>query len=172
MKIDMTPMLSGKTDLIPLDYAFDLEEEIYGVRFPRPIRVKGEIKNSAGYMELRLTAEIEYQTDCARCLKEIDGVLPLEFCRGVADEETLVSEDNDDYILLEDGQLDIDRPLTEQILLEFPPKFLCKEDCKGLCPKCGIDLNESECSCVLKEPDPRFKVLLDYLEQHKDDENK
>ena len=78
------------------------------------------------------------------------------------------SEDNDDYIISNDGYIDADEALTEQILLELPLKHLCKEDCKGLCPKCGTDLNKSTCNCETKEPDPRFDVLRKLLENKKD----
>ena len=65
--------------------------------------------------------------------------------------------------------LDIIRGMTG---VKFPVRFLCDEDCKGLCPKCGKDLNEGECSCVTKEVDPRLEPLRKLLEQIKNEENK
>ena len=61
-----------------------------------------------------------------------------------------------DYVLIEDGVLDVEAPLTEQLLLALPTKVLCKEDCRGLCPKCGHDRNDGDCGCDLHEPDPRL----------------
>ena len=77
------------------------------------------------------------------------------------------NEDNDDYIVSKDGFIDADDTLIEQILLELPLKHLCREDCKGLCPKCGADLNTTQCSCDTSDPDPRFDVLRKLLEDSK-----
>ena len=71
-------------------------------------------------------------------------------------------------IISKDGYIDADEALTEQILLELPLKHLCKEDCKGLCPKCGTDLNKGSCCCDTSDPDPRFDVLRKLLENKKD----
>lgn len=172
MKIDMTPVLSGKTDVIPLDFTCQLEEKIYGVSFPDPVHAVGSIVNAAGYMELRLDVEVPYHTECARCLKEISGIFHLSVTRPVAGEKQLENEENDDFLIIAENQLDVSSPITEEMLFSFPSRFLCKEDCKGLCPKCGQDLNEKDCGCETKEPDPRFQILLDYLaSREKDEEN-
>lgn len=69
-------------------------------------------------------------------------------------------EDNDDYILVDESfKLDLDELLRSDILLELPYKYLCREDCKGLCPSCGKNLNEGPCSCNLHQVDPRLEVL-------------
>jgi len=64
-----------------------------------------------------------------------------------------------DYTAAPGNILDIDELALETIQLELPPKLLCSEDCKGLCPKCGADLNEAQCACPPKERDPRFDIL-------------
>ena len=66
----------------------------------------------------------------------------------------------------------MDEPLREQIEMEFPVRFLCKDDCKGLCSKCGQNLNRGECSCNKKEIDPRLAPFAKILEQMKNEENK
>lgn len=166
----MTPIISGKTNVIPIDYKLDLNEEIFGVSFPDPISVEGAIRDSAGYTELLIKAHIPFLTKCARCLNQIQRTISLDFKRVLVAENNAVNKENDDYIIINDNMADIDTPLAEEILLEFPSRFLCNEECRGLCPKCGVDLNTESCSCVLKEPDMRFKVLLDYLELHPEDE--
>ena len=73
-------------------------------------------------------------------------------------------EDNDDYILVPTGMIDIDELIMTDVTLEVPFQLLCREDCKGLCPVCGSDLNEKTCNCNQKQIDPRLeklKMLLD-----------
>ena len=75
----------------------------------------------------------------------------------------LSEESGDDYIEAPDYKLDTDALLRDDILLELPSKFLCKESCKGLCPKCGKNLNEGPCNCNTNETDPRLAVLKQLL---------
>ena len=59
-----------------------------------------------------------------------------------------------------DGQaIDVDEMVKEQILLAVPTRMLCREDCKGICPECGTDLNVGECKCVKDDIDPRWAAL-------------
>ena len=139
------------------------------------MKVKGEITNTAGYMRLTLTMSVDYQTACARCLKPVCGCFSLDLEKTVAPRDLLGDIDEsrlDDYAIIEDGFLDMDEPLLEQIEMEFPVRFLCKDDCKGLCSKCGKDLNGGQCDCETKEIDPRLEPLRRFLEQMKKEENK
>ena len=73
-------------------------------------------------------------------------------------------EKEEDFVVVTGGKLDIDEQLLEILEIEFPTRVLCKEDCKGLCPVCGADLNETTCNCNTKQIDPRLeklKMLLD-----------
>ena len=167
MKIDLSPMLGGDTDEISFDYPLTIEEDFYGVTFPKPVRVLGTIKNRAGYIALHARAEAVYETVCDRCLIPIVKDLTLEYEKGVALSNTLENEDNDDYLIAVDRQLDLDEPMREAIILDFPTKHLCREDCKGLCPKCGKDLNEGPCTCTDKEIDPRMAGFAKLLEKNK-----
>ena len=73
----------------------------------------------------------------------------------------------DDYAIIEDGFLDMDEQLIAQLEMEFPARFLCSEDCKGLCQRCGKNLNDGKCGCPEKEIDPRMAPLQKLLEQMK-----
>jgi uncharacterized protein len=64
--------------------------------------------------------------------------------------------------------LDLEELLREQVMLNAQMKPLCSETCKGLCPKCGRDLNTGSCSCVQKETDPRLEVLKKLLDKGKE----
>ena len=68
--------------------------------------------------------------------------------------------------------MDVDEQLLEMLMLEFPSKLLCRDDCAGLCPRCGKNLNVENCSCNQKETDPRLAPLAAWLERHKQDDAK
>ena len=75
----------------------------------------------------------------------------------------LQDEENPDYYLLEGDELDLDDVLESSFILNTDTLFLCREDCKGLCPRCGADLNDGPCGCK-PEKDPRLAVLEQLLD--------
>ena len=177
MKLDLRPLLAGDRLLefdyeLPLDTATaDAGSFLYGVGFPSPMKVSGEITNTAGYMRMTLTMSVEYTSECARCLKPVSGAFTLDLEKTVAPRDLLgdLTEDKlDDYAIIEDGFLDMDEPLYEQLEMEFPARFLCREDCKGLCQRCGKNLNDGECECDHKEIDPRLLPLQKILDRMKE----
>ena len=181
MKLDLRPLLAGER-LLQFDYELPLNIDsedatsfLYGVSFPSPMKVKGEITNTAGYMRMNLTMSVDYQAACARCLNPVAGRFSLDLEKTVAPRKLLSDLDEnrlDDYAIIDDGFLDMDEPLREQLEMEFPVRFLCKDDCRGLCPKCGHNLNDGECGCETKEIDPRLEPLRKLLMQMKNEENK
>lgn len=176
MKLDLRPLLAGDR-LLTFDYELspDIDPEdtssfLYGVSFPSPMKVKGDITNTAGYMRMRLDMSVNYTAECARCLAPVSGEFSLSLEKTVAPRNLLgdLDEDKlDDYAIIEDGFLDMDEQLRAQLEMEFPVRFLCREDCKGLCQRCGKNLNEGKCDCVEKEIDPRMAPLQKLLEQMK-----
>ena len=165
MVLDITSLINGKLSKIEFDYTIESSDENPvlppdDVSFTAPVRVRGYITDNAGYMSLFATAEIDYLSHCARCLENVSGTFVLEFNRTVAVSGTLQNEDNDSYVVVKNGLLDIDRELVEDLLLEFPIKLLCSDSCLGLCSKCGINLNNQSCDCSKKkEIDPRLAIL-------------
>jgi uncharacterized protein len=113
---------------------------------------------------LSLTANISADVICicARCLKEFPKHLGLETHAFLADE--LQDEDNIEYYLLDGDFADIDEIAQTAFVLNMEQRILCSEDCKGLCPKCGKDLNEGPCNCG-EDHDPRLAVLGQLLEK-------
>ena len=181
MKLDLRPLLAGdrllkfEYELSLDDYSEDTGSFLSDVGFPSPMKVSGEITNTAGYMRMTLTTSVEYVAQCARCLSPVSGEFTLDLEKTVAPRNLLgdLDEDKlDEFAIIEDGFLDMDEQLREQLEMEFPMRFLCREDCKGLCPKCGKNLNEGECSCDHTEIDPRMEPLRKLLEQMKNEENK
>ena len=179
MKLDLRPLLAGDR-LLAIDYEWNITADpedtasfLYGVSFPSPMKVTGDITNTAGYMRMHISATIDYSAKCARCLADIDGSFAFDLEKTVAPREVLSDLDEDkldDYAIIEDGFLDMDEQLLEQLEMEFPLRFLCKDDCKGLCQRCGKNLNEGACSCSEKEIDPRMEPLRKLLEKMKQEE--
>ena len=179
MKLDLRPLLAGDR-LLTFDYELSLDAAcddpasfLHGVSFPSPMKVKGQITNASGYMVMTLTLSLEFSASCARCLSPVCDTFTLDLEKTVATREQLSDVDEyrlDDYAIIEDGFLDIDEQLYEQLEMEFPMRHLCREDCKGLCPKCGKNLNEGECDCDHTEFDPRLEPLRKLLMQMKEEE--
>lgn len=168
MIIDINPILKGEKTELEIGFDLEITEELDDIRFPDTFPVKGKVKDMAGYITLKLEADVKYTTACARCLVPITEQKNIVFEKTVVTNSIeLQNEDNDDYITANDGYIDADEALIEQIVLELPLRHLCKEDCKGLCPVCGIDLNTDTCSCETKEADPRFDILRKLLEDNK-----
>lgn len=103
---------------------------------------------------------------CARCLKgfempikesfELVYLMPKD---APHEEEVRLSSDEMDVAFLEGDIFDLDQLLSERVWLSIPMKPLCRENCKGLCPICGKDLNEGQCECRQERIDPRFEAL-------------
>ena len=181
MKLDLRPLLAGDR-LLEIDYELpivvdseDIGSFLFGVGFPSPMKVRGDITNTAGYMRMTLDATLLYQAECARCLTPVSGEFTFSLEKTVATRELLdgIEEDKlDDYAIIEDGFLDIDQQILDQLEMEFPSRFLCSDDCKGLCQRCGKNLNEGTCDCGKGEIDPRLAPLQKILEEMKKNENK
>jgi uncharacterized protein len=138
-----------------------------------PVAVSGTVINRAGYITLTAEASMSYRTHCARCLADVEDTVRFLCEKTVADEKGLLrleNTENDDYVQIKGGKLDLDAPICDEILLGFPMRILCSDDCKGLCAGCGVDLNREACRCTKKEVDPRLAKLAALLAEMPDDE--
>ena len=122
---------------------------------------RGEVVNTAGL--LTLTAEIEADMVCVcdRCGKQFESTKIQEVELTLADNPE--DEENPDIYVIEGNGIDVSEILETAFLLDMETKFLCTEDCKGLCEHCGKDLNEGPCDCR-KPVDPRLAVLGQLLD--------
>ena len=164
MLLQCRSLFMGEANRLPIDTELDFSQvEHQGIcPLPEPVRVVGAITVRAGVVQLSARATFVFHGRCDRCLGAFEKAydVPLEHTL-VA---TLEDEENDDYILLDQYQLDLADLTLADILLELPYKSLCREDCRGLCPMCGKNLNEGLCGCTRKSVDPRLAVLGQLLE--------
>ena len=98
---------------------------------------------------------------CDRCLKAVERELDKSFEHILVTELSNEDDEEYEYIVCADGTLDLTELVRTDLMLELPTKVLCKEDCRGLCPKCGKDLNLGSCDCKTKDIDPRWQALSD-----------
>lgn len=164
MLLQCRSLFMGEVKSLPIDTELDFSQvEHQGIcPLPDPVRVVGAITVRAGVVQLSARAAFVYHGRCDRCLNAFEKTydVPLEHILV----NTLEDEENDDYILLDQYQLDLADLTMADILLELPYKSLCREDCRGLCPMCGKNLNEGLCGCSHKSVDPRLDVLRQLLE--------
>lgn len=140
------------------------------VNLAAPLTVNGRVARLKD--KLLVTGQLETQVviDCDRCLKPVGLPVASDFRVEYVTPETYEAtsvvelDESDLQLSVFDGEaIDIDELVREQILLALPSRILCQDDCKGLCPVCGTDLNVASCQCETAEVDPRWKVLRELV---------
>jgi uncharacterized protein len=142
------------------------------VRYAGPVHARLRIERKGSEVMVSGDVRSDVALECSRCLKPyvVRGSAPVSVvyrpAEGLSREEHYELKGDE----LETGFyrgdiLDTDDILTEQVLLNLPMKPLCSQDCKGICPKCGIDRNVETCHCDLAERDPRFDKLKELLKR-------
>ncbi len=158
------------------DYTVEIEMDAYRVAdgaypFVSKEPVVLHVEN-LGDRRLLITGEMRFSLSipCSRCLEPVvypfDLVIESEADMQKTDEERASDLDEQPYI--SGYNLDIDQLLSNELLLNLPMKVLCREDCKGICNRCGMNLNEGTCSCDRSSPDPRMSVIQDIFKQFKE----
>ena len=164
MIIELESIFNTEGLKLPFDYELSLAGiDIWGYSpITEPVKVKGYVENRAGIVSLKASADLVYEAPCDRCATEVrtEYHFPVEHTLVVA----LESGDNDEFLEVPNMRLDLDELVEEDVNLALPGKYLCNEECKGLCPQCGVNLNETQCDC--KAPiDPRMAALLQLLDE-------
>ena len=150
---------------VPFSTSVDLSDLCFGVSYPvsEPVRAEGMVRNTAGV--LVMTGEITtcIHGTCDHCASPFDRKIDLPI-NVVLVTEMANEENEDEWVFpLEGDSADLDDIVRTVFVLNLDSKLLCKEDCKGLCHRCGKNLNEGPCNCQ-KELDPRFAALKQLLE--------
>ncbi len=190
MKLDLSELLGGKRSAVSFDYAFDpaqVAEECAAmpddVTIPENgIRVRGQAVDSFGTLMFRAEITVTYETRCARCLDPVKKEYSFDMERMILTDSpsdralSHVSEDGewdgvtDDVLYVNEGSVDPDAEIVEEVSLTVPTFDLCEPDCPGLCPKCGRRLKDGDCGCrEEKYVNPQFAVLKALLDKQKED---
>ena len=164
MLIQCRPLFMGEVFSLPINTKLDFSQVEFqgGYPFRDPFTITGEVTVRAGVVTLSARAVFVFHGACDRCLTPFMKIYDISLEHTLV--TTLENEENDDFILLDNYQLNLDDLVLADILLELPYKSLCREDCRGLCPLCGKNLNEGLCGCNRQSVDPRLAILGQLLE--------
>ncbi len=125
-------------------------------------KLNGKITCSGGVLVLDANLDAKIKTTCARCLKELELPVSVDFSETLVQEGTEDGKDLDSVIVFSGTEVDVGELAENNLLLSISSKYLCSDTCRGLCPKCGKDLNEGECNCDFDEIDPRWEKLKNF----------
>ena len=162
MTLNLKELLSGAKSRLPFEYVIDLSElDFFGEHpFKTGVHITGEVTMLAGIPILNFSLQAELLTLCASCGKPARRRFTLSEERVLSDKPT--DAENDEVALYHGDLLELDTVVTDAVVLGVDIRILCKDDCKGLCPICGADLNEGDCGCK-PETDPRLAKLKELL---------
>lgn len=154
--------------------AFDPQDPDYRVAGPVELsldvqKLNGDAFGVSGRATTRLAVE------CSRCVEPFEVPVDLSFnlryvpqAENTGEGEREIEEDDLATAYYREGLLDLVDLLREQFVLALPMKPLCREDCRGLCPQCGTNLNRTQCECAPTWEDPRLAALKSLLSREKE----
>lgn len=163
MKLNVSKIIEMPSGILPFEFELNLSD----LDFPQvesingTFAVSGQVRNVAGALELGGTVDMDMTCICDRCLRQYEAKKTLPVTAYLADE--LQDEENSDIFLINGDEVDLDEVFTTAFVLSMDSKFVCREDCEGLCPKCGANLNDGPCDCG-RETDSRLAVLQQLLD--------
>lgn len=165
MTLDLKRIFANDGASLPIVHELDMSNVDHAGGFPlkKPVKITGSVSNKADVVGLHLDMTYEYSSVCDRCGADAvhEYTVTLEKALAI----TIEGEESDTILTVPEMKLDVDELVFTEVYISLPTKFLCKKNCKGLCTKCGKNLNEGECGCSHKEIDPRLAKLADLLNQ-------
>jgi uncharacterized protein len=160
MKYDLTQLISQKLREIEVNTTFTFAEDdelsnsdSFKVA---PVMVTGTIKPRGRDFHLNISYSSEWEFFCGRCLEKTKYVVQGEIKRSIVKDG---NDGDDDYVVVESSVIDLYDVIYNDIVLNLPGQVVCDNECKGLCPDCGVNLNEGACECSSEEVDPRLAKL-------------
>lgn len=155
---------------VPIEFnTFELNGTTYEVHHKDSVNLSlTNLGNKKVLIEAK--ADLALQVPCDRCLKTVIVPFDIDISKEIDFNLTgeQRAEDLDETNFITGYDLDVDRLICEEVLIGFPMKVLCEEDCKGICKVCGANLNDGECGCDRTELDPRMSVIRDIFNNFKE----
>lgn len=141
-----------------------MADDVY--RIAAPVQLGFDLHKDKDNFRLVGRVRTELELSCSRCLEPftlpVDQTFDLRYhpaTEASTEQETEIAEEDLETSFYRDEQIDLNELLREQFYLALPMKPLCREDCKGLCPQCGTNLNTATCACTPSWVDPRLAAL-------------
>ena len=164
MRLGLSQIIDRPGESISYSAVVDLSDLQYGTCFPvtEPVKASGTVRNTAGVLVMKGEITTCIHGICDRCAAEFDREMALPIDAVLVTE--LANEENEDewVFTLEGDSADLDDIVRTIFVLNMDSKLLCSDDCKGMCCRCGKNLNDGPCSCE-KEIDPRLAALKQLL---------
>jgi uncharacterized protein len=157
--------LLGRESRIRIDEDLSPDHPVWegtGLQFAEPVELRLELQEAAGGdVVARGTIRGGAELSCRRCMRpvrvDLDEDVTFLFRPGLSPVE---AEEAEIYTLPEKArEVDLTEPVREHVVLAVPEYVNCSETCRGFCPKCGTNLNESSCDCTVEDKDPRWAAL-------------
>jgi uncharacterized protein len=158
--LDISKILKSPGDSLNYSGKIDLSEDLFAanrISEISPLSVDGVVKNISGVVVLEGKGSFSYLGPCDRCGEGVRRILEFSFSE-VFSKDAEESEESD-ALVLEGNTIDLKDIAEREAFASLPLKNLCREDCKGLCPRCGANLNFSTCECKDDEWNPQFEFL-------------
>ena len=166
MLLGLSKIIDCPGQSVSFSTSVDLSDLRFGTTEPvrDPVLAEGTVRNTAGVLMMKGTIRTRLYGICDRCANEFER--DVEFPIDVVLVTELANEENEDEWVfpLEGDSADLEDIVRTVFVLNLDSKLLCREDCKGLCCRCGKNLNDGPCNCQ-KELDPRFAALKQLLEK-------
>ena len=164
MLLGLAQIMDRPGQSVPFSVNVDLRDLQYGLSYPvtEDVIAEGSVRNTAGVLVMTGSVKTRIHGTCDRCAG--DFTQNVEFPIDVVLVKELANEENEDewvFPLVGDAA-DLEEIVRTVFVLNMDSQLLCKPDCKGLCCRCGKNLNDGPCECE-KEPDPRFAALKQLL---------
>lgn len=164
MKVDISDItrVNGASLELGFEEPVPEEELVEGISLNMPVGFKGTLTNINGMIVLEGRLNTGYLASCYRCLKPVGGKIDIRISENFVNGEQ--SADEIDAYAFEGRFLNTDKAFNDNIILNLPMKQICEADCKGLCQKCGINLNEASCNCSENSINPQMEILNKFFD--------
>ena len=166
MMLGLSKIIDNPGASVSFSTSIDLSDLCYGVSYPvtEPVKAEGTVRNTAGVLMMTGMITTCIHGVCDRCASDFDRDVEIPI-NVVLVTEMANEENEDEWVFpLEGDSANLDDIVRTVFVLNLDSKLLCKEDCQGLCHRCGKNLNDGPCNCQ-KELDPRFAALKQLLEK-------
>lgn len=174
MRIQLAEILSRGSGTMHLEAPLEMDEmEVGAERFAlagkSPVALS--ITHLGGRMvQIEGSCEVSAKIPCGRCLEEVETSFSVRFSRKAEVKRAGEGRNGeaDEELFIVGTELDVEQLIHHELLAQWPLRVLCREDCKGICSRCGMNLNYHTCGCSQESLDPRMAVARDIFNQFKE----
>lgn len=169
MILNLTQVTSGKLSQMPFEFRFQprLEDvKHFGIISIGEFDISGVVNKSGSELLMDYTIKGDLVYQCSRCLEDVSEHFCLPLQKRIIKSAIVKQEDEESgCYVIDDYQLPIGELVQDEIMMALPFQVVCRNDCKGLCPQCGMNLNHESCSCSEDKIDPRMEILKNFFKQ-------